>query len=346
MVPMTQAVEDCRMHHLADYRRIPINVIGFPQNEVELAVQMTEGNIGRYVELMLCVPSCQVERIKTALADDRYLQPQIKSKIRGIVETARYYMETSRKLAASQLRDTTTLKPGLPWSFARTLAVTEWILSQLPNDPGPPSQPIYNENLDGDWGRMDVETPALPFEVVKHTRQRRCIDSGVAMVRPDRYCIDQRIFRETRRRRLQRGTVMYDTSGSMNISSFEVAHVARIIPAGMVAIYGAPSDHYDESGILRIIAKDGYMLPMDSDQMSIGGGNVVDGPALAWLGRQDGPRIWICDGVVTGKNDETTPALVYEAARLRREGNIHWINPEETSDVIGEINAILARGKR
>ena len=55
---------------------------------------------------------------------------------------------------------------------------------------------------------------------------------------------------------------------------------------------------------------------------TIGFGNVVDGPALQWLCKQPEPRIWICDGRVTGFGDRMSPILVREAMELAKREKI------------------------
>ena len=32
---------------------------------------------------------------------------------------------------------------------------------------------------------------------------------------------------------------------------------------------------------------------------------MCDGPALLWLSRQQGPRLWVCDGAATGAGDHS-----------------------------------------
>jgi len=49
---------------------------------------------------------------------------------------------------------------------------------------------------------------------------------------------------------------------------------------------------------------------------------LVDGPALEWLAKQNGPRIWISDGSVTGIGDSQAANLFMEAGAILRKGNI------------------------
>ena len=55
-------------------------------------------------------------------------------------------------------------------------------------------------------------------------------------------------------------------------------------------------------------------------------GNVVDGPALVWLAKQQEPRLWVSDGHVTGCNDNTCIDLAADAERVCRKGNIQRVH--------------------
>jgi len=57
-----------------------------------------------------------------------------------------------------------------------------------------------------------------------------------------------------------------------------------------------------------------------------GSGNVVDGPALAWLARQPRPRIWFCDGAVTGIGDHGDLRCTADAERPQRNGSIRRLD--------------------
>jgi hypothetical protein len=48
----------------------------------------------------------------------------------------------------------------------------------------------------------------------------------------------------------------------------------------------------------------------------MGGGNVVDTEALRWLASQPGPRVWICDGFVTGMMDHEGMNITRECGIL------------------------------
>ena len=56
-----------------------------------------------------------------------------------------------------------------------------------------------------------------------------------------------------------------------------------------------------------------------------GNGNIVDGPALDWLGKQPGPRVWVSDGFVTGVNDTTSVDLGAAAQVTCNRGSIRRV---------------------
>ncbi len=149
-----------------------------------------------------------------------------------------------------------------------------------------------------------------------------------------RWPIDRAIFRRVTR--VRGGTVLIDTSGSM---SLDAAKVDRILTASsgaaLIAIYSGRESH----GELRIVARDGRRADA-KDLVPFGRGNIVDEPALAWLARQDGPRLWISDGGVTGVGDTTSPAIQSRCKELVRRGRIQRVQ------TIEEAAACLARATR
>lgn len=162
----------------------------------------------------------------------------------------------------------------------------------------------------------------------------RASSEGVLPRYLHRWPIDQAIFRRVARAR--GGTVLIDTSGSM---ALDAAGVDRILSsssgAAQVAIYSGK----DKQGELRIVARDGRRADA-KDLVPYGRGNVVDEPALAWLARQDGPRLWISDGGVTGVGDTPSAAVQQRCRELAQRGQIRRVK------TIEEAAACLARGTR
>jgi hypothetical protein len=146
----------------------------------------------------------------------------------------------------------------------------------------------------------------------------RAASEGSVVRYAHRWMADRAIFR--RRARLARGTLLIDVSGSMSLKPADLDAMLASTNAGLlVAIYGGKGD----KGELRIVA-DGAARAEDEHLASPGGGNIVDLPALGWLARQTGPRIWVSDGLVTGVGDQSSKALtaqckaVCKRARIQR----------------------------
>jgi hypothetical protein len=64
-------------------------------------------------------------------------------------------------------------------------------------------------------------------------------------------------------------------------------------------------------------------------------GNNADRPVLEWLGKQEGPRIWVTDGKVTGPYHHHTETHVTEAAIVCEKFNIRPVRtPEEARKML------------
>jgi len=108
------------------------------------------------------------------------------------------------------------------------------------------------------------------------------------------------------------GTILIDASGSMGSFDFIVEQMQRE-PGATIAYYNAGSTR---EGKLFIYAKDGWRA--NGELPSAGGGNVVDGPALNWLLKQDGPRIFITDRCFSGAYD--SEAQIVRLANAEAQG--------------------------
>jgi hypothetical protein len=121
----------------------------------------------------------------------------------------------------------------------------------------------------------------------------------------------------------------------MAIKVSQIDQVLARDPQATIAIYS--SNHLDyegaerwgvgvskEMGHLSIVAHKGKRIPAAEIKPHIGGGNVVDLEALRWLSGMPGPRIWVCDGVVTGVRDTFSSATtegckkIVDRARIRQ----------------------------
>lgn len=189
------------------------------------------------------------------------------------------------------------------------------------------------------WGELE---PIRSAKMLLRRKQRPrngqiWSDEGVVPGAVHRLTIDSRIF--LRKRKIKGGTVLVDASGSMNLSPEDLSAVVEAAPGAIVAAYAGSS----YSGRLVIVAKNGRMASaaeIDSmfvtDECPDGmGGNVVDGPALEWLAKQQEPRIWVSDGIVTGIDDGCAMNLVIEANRICAAADIERI--EDWTEVVDAL---------
>lgn len=209
-------------------------------------------------------------------------------------------------------------------ALLRRLLEAEKDLARTPSTEPGRIRPERTRCTSAKWGKLFTLPPlALTETSPALAAHRRTIAApvGPRLRNIRRLLTDGRAFARTITKPQKGGTVLIDTSGSMHLRPETVHAVLAKIPAATVAIYsGARSE-----GAVSIIAKAGRIASARAIKTRIaqvGGGNIVDGPALAWLGQQAEPRLWVCDGVVTGCNDEGSRVLDLEAEALRRKGRI------------------------
>lgn len=240
-------------------------------------------------------------------------------------------LERLDNVLQSLVSDTRGHKPTLDF----TVEVTRILDNVLQDEPmegpqaySPAGKQRYCTDGDNQWAEMSLERPPLsttPRSLLRAST-RRMTDEGVRLRSLHRLCTDRRVF-STRKPRAG-GTVLIDVSGSMSLTHADLVQLVERAPASTVAIYeGNP---YTNLGYVRIVAKDGKMVHPDAikseDHTRSGGGNMVDGPALQWLGTQVLPRIWLCDGMVTGCGDSESPNLTAEAKALQKRYAIERVN--------------------
>lgn len=121
------------------------------------------------------------------------------------------------------------------------------------------------------------------------------------------------------------GSILVDCSGSMELSVENVALLVEKMPAATVAAY-AGIQGSEHSGRLVVLARDGRVCGVeDSHLAAFGSGNIIDGPALEWLGHQVTPRVWISDGIVTGVHDCAAKNLISEVCEIERRFGIRRV---------------------
>lgn len=167
------------------------------------------------------------------------------------------------------------------------------------------------------WGEMEIQRVPLPAKLRGDpSRRPMATDLGYVPRYMHRTLTDQRVFARRRKKRKYQGTVVIDHSGSMGLTGSQVDKILRRWPAVTIATYsGWSGSRKKGGGILRIVASKGRRADDEHLLRPAGQGNCVDGPALDWLGRQKGPRVWISDGHVSGKGEDFRPWFRVDAAR-------------------------------
>jgi len=177
----------------------------------------------------------------------------------------------------------------------------------------------------GRWGDMSIESLKITVPN-KYLRQaRRPKPNFVGAFRyPHRALLpggDGMAFGLIRR--IKGGTILLDCSGSMNINQADIDRLLEMAPMATVACYEGLNQK--PSGSLAVIVRKGWMVKREDIEQwrsTMRRVNVVDGPALEWLSKQEMPRIWISDGKVTGVGDQYFENLNLEAAILKMKGKI------------------------
>lgn len=200
---------------------------------------------------------------------------------------------------------------------------------------GDPVGPTGRHEMKGrDWvpsGRMEVVKERLTEAYPARMKgpKPRPTDEGSVFAHPHRLLTDGRVFR-TKRRKIGRATILIDVSGSMSLDPEDVRNMIGAMPAATVAIYSGMDDY----GILRIIAANGRRCRGDRMHNRGMGGNIIDVPSLKWLAKQDGPRIWVCDGGVTGVGDSGGENINNECARIATRAQILRVPNIATADAL------------
>jgi hypothetical protein len=188
---------------------------------------------------------------------------------------------------------------------------------RLTNDINKIREHLHKKPKDVEFGKADVRSVALTHTIKQAQlgRRERAHDSGSVPRFMHRHSIDGRIF--GRRRKAPGGTVLVDASGSMHLSMEDIEKIITAAPCATVAMYSGRKD----TGSITVIARGGHradIKAIERIRAQVGGGNIIDGPALEWLGKQAEPRLWVCDGYVTGRNDNTSACLTTSAFAAAR----------------------------
>jgi hypothetical protein len=190
------------------------------------------------------------------------------------------------------------------------------------------------------WLPMNILQPRLSQPASGSRRLRSSprwvggYEEGTILRSLHRYASDGAIFAR-RRKSAPALTVLVDWSGSMHLSPGNMARLAALTRFSRVtlAYYSSGRTVYSsghtissgsqQEGALVVVADHGRMLP--TGQWAIyraGGNNGCDGPALQWLNRHTGLKVWVSDGGITGRAGTSQRALLRECYKHCQQGQI------------------------
>ena len=161
---------------------------------------------------------------------------------------------------------------------------------------------MRRDGQDVRWARMEISYPLLEKSLPNKLmgKSKKYSDMGVSPRAMHRDLTDKKVFTSKSKRKT--GTVLIDVSGSMSLSEEDVQEIIETLPASTVAIYSGDSDADEKEpnqvkGTLRVVGKNGRYVKYIPDH---GYHNLIDGPAIEWLGKQAEPRILVSDLQFTG----------------------------------------------
>lgn len=203
--------------------------------------------------------------------------------------------------------------------------VSDWLEGSggLPGDP----------KDKGEFARLRLdENPRLDVQVKGQLfRKKRPRETGKRIAYPSRLLTDpqKRIFAQKPKN--SGGIVILDLSGSMSLSMAQIEAMVEACPGALVVGY-SNNRHRQRDPNAWILAKRGKRVA-NLRHVGAGQGNGVDGPALEYaLANRRGsePIIWVCDGVVTTKDDSYSSRLARYCYELVKRHRIVMVdNPED-----------------
>ena len=215
------------------------------------------------------------------------------------------------------LSEIAAVEPGVPEKVAGT--------SIAPSNPGWASMSIVQDVLDKKLNQKLLAPKRRPGFIGAFRNPLRALLPAF-----DGKAWSVKLRRET-------GSILIDVSGSMHLEPSQVGRLLENAPLSTVASYSSDGNR---TGELHILAQNGRYT---SDPQHAGSGNGVDGPALDWLTRQPAPRVWICDGIVSGVGDVTHPTLARECMTTCVRSNIMRVESVEEYFELAEEGKITRR---
>lgn len=199
----------------------------------------------------------------------------------------------------------------------------------LLKDPIHEIQQIRDNPADGNWGIMHINNHPLTIRNVWKKYKRT--DMGYALRYPERVITDKMCFAQLRKAPFN-GTILVDISGSMTIDIDELKHLVKIGSGCTIALYSGRK----HDGDLHVVAKNGNMVKQLPEIW--GRNNIIDVPALTWLSKQRGRKIWVSDGNVTGIGNKFHDNIMAECVGIVEKFKItNIINVKKTVKYVEEL---------
>jgi len=326
-----QASEDCRVNHLGQHIR-PHDALGSgPKPDPLLTVtRLTERGMARLAVASLGYGSSEewldeFSSELSGLACVRGLPDWLRRHARTLSEA----ISTVRENALSFLEYDGVVDPDYS-TFDNTIELAKWLDGEFSDESPVPKQANpdaeegeYDERpgeggdaSQAEWSEMSIETPPL---TVTHPnrlgRRTTACKEGSRIGHWDRLVTGE-IFGRTRKRAVP-DVVLIDQSGSMHWSEAKQYELVKQMPVGTIAGYSGNG----AKNVLRILARDGRMVAPDLIQTGLGG-NEIDGPALRWLAKQKGRKVWVSDQGVCSDACSDQEALLADCNAVVRAAGI------------------------
>ena len=186
------------------------------------------------------------------------------------------------------------------------------LADHFPNWDKPHTIPAWLTDT-GEWGPMTIQVPPRPRTLPgwMFSRALGPQAAGSIVRHIHRWPTDRAIF-ATHRRRYKPASILIDQSGSMSLSDHQVDALLAFAPRALIAQYCGDG----HKGWLTILANKGRRIEHNPSAYRYDSENTVDYPALVWLSKQPGPRIWCSDGQVVGKNKARTMKMYAQVSRI------------------------------
>lgn len=325
-------VEDLRVHSFMLNRGIPTAACSDENKRLEFVMNNAENKRMMAGMLLAIANTVEFENMERAILD---LAPSGRQIVRLTKTIWDQFLELREKIMKEHADPIETMA-----GFSQLTAPIARLFDQVFPQPGAAPSAVepsryMRRGIQGHvpWGElMPLRTANMSLTKKPRGSSRIWTDEGVVPVAPYRLTVDSRVF--ARKRRIKGGTVLIDASGSMSFSEEELASVIDAAPGALIAAYAGRG----ERGYLAIVAKNGRMATGEAAMEALAdcGGNIVDGPALRWLAKQPGPRIWVSDGMVTGINDDMGVNLMQDVNALVNSADIERV--EEWRDVVEALS--------